>query len=454
MPVHTRASAGPATLGRHPSRRLFACYLTAVAATPFPGSYWTLTLLSGLSLLQAALSAGRLTVSRSLIVVLAWSGLSVTWSVAPSLTVRNGALIGLMTVATAVMVSALGAPHSLRALLTACRAILVASWVLYLFAPSVGRTQEVYQAGTLEGVFVQRNVAAFFCVVAVISFLTAATGRVKGVHSGRAYLWAAAAVATLMATSSSTGLAVLLASLGVLAVLVLASRARTVSRRRSLAVSAVLPVIGLALWLPHNLGLVSELFGRDATLTGRSVIWAVVEDAVILAPWGGYGYGALWTAGVPLTDRMWAQAGFAFYHAHSAYWDYLAQIGLVGLGLVVLVLLSTTWRAVRQLVFRPEATATWPAGISICLLLYAIDEQSFASQFGWVLVVMAVSVTAGRGAGAGCPHVRSADRPSAVAAAVVPASTEVHRRSAAAQARRSVTTDAPADEGRIRRGRR
>jgi len=371
------------------SRGLFACYLIAVAATPFPGNYWVLVVLSAMAVLNVTFAGHALFMSRWLLVVLGWFAVSGIWSVAPSLTARNGLLIALMSAAASFMVAALGPVQSLRALLVACRVLLVASWAAYLLVPSVGRTQEVYQTGALEGIFVQRNVAAFFCVVAIISFVIAAAVRLDGVAPGRASAWAVAAFCTLLATSSSTGLAVLLACAGVLALLVLASRAQSPPRRRALAATAVLPIVGLALWLPYNLGIVSELFGRDATLTGRSVIWAVVENEVALAPWGGYGYGALWTAGVPLTERMWSQAGFAFYHAHSAYWDYLAQIGVVGLLLVLTILLATTWRAVRALIQERAPIATWPISICICLLLYAIDEQSFASQFGWVLLVMA-----------------------------------------------------------------
>ena len=382
--------------GRHPSRPLFVGFLAAVAATPYPGSYWALAVLSATILLDLAWLRRPLVMSRLVLLVLTWWGLSVTWAVAPSLTVRNGFLIGLVTVAAGLSANASGIEETLKALLTASKVLLVASWTMFLTVPSIGRTQGVYQAGTFEGVFVQRNVTAFFCVVATLSFAVAAGVRPAGVSRGRSILWAAATIGTLLLTASSTGLAVLLASGSVLSLLILASRAVTTVRRRVLVGCALVPVIALALWLPFNLGLVSELFGRDATLTGRSVIWAVVGDAVGREPWLGYGYGALWTAGVPLTDGLWAQAGFAFYHAHSAFWDYLAQVGIVGLVLVISLLLVTAARASRWLISGGGGlAATWPVGITVCLLLYAIDEQSFASQFGWTLAVMAASVTKG-----------------------------------------------------------
>ncbi|MGK5172095.1 O-antigen ligase family protein [Geodermatophilus sp. CPCC 205761] len=381
----------PVDTTRRLSPALATVFLVAVAATPYPGAYWIVAALATTVVAQVASVPGQLWISRSVVLTLSWFGLTVLWSVAPSLTVRNGVLLALVTVAVALVPRALGAAGALAALATACKVLLVASWASYLLVPSLGRTQDTYQYGTLEGVFVQRNVAAFFCVIAAITFLATAAGGARRAR-GRDAAWAGVAVVTLLATSSGTGLAVLLASAGVTGTLVAASRARTVRGRRLLVGAAILPAVALALWLPFNLGLVSELFRRDSTLTGRSVIWAAVERVVAESPWLGQGGGALWVGGVDVTDALWAQAGFAFYHAHSAYLDHLAQQGVIGLALVLGVVLLGLRRSVRALIARGDVLAMWPAGVLVCLLFYGIDEQSFASQFGWLLVVLAVSL--------------------------------------------------------------
>jgi exopolysaccharide production protein ExoQ len=369
-------------------------FLVAVAATPYPGSYWAVAVLAAAMLVQAASVPGPLRVGRSLVLVVCWLAATTLWSAAPSLTLRNVALLALVTCAAALLPRVLGRAQALRALAGACKVLLVASWGLYLLVPSVGRTQEAYQYGTFEGVFVQRNVAAFFCVVAIITFLVSAAASRGGGARRSSLAWASAGVLALLATSSGTGLAVLLASVGVTVVLIVASRARSVRGRRLTVTGAILPAVVVAAWLPFNLGVVSELFGRDATLTGRSVIWDVVERVVVQSPWLGQGSGALWVQDVPVTDAMWAQAGFAFYHAHSAYLDHLAQAGIVGLALVLGVVLLALRRSVHELITRGDVLAMWPAGTLICLLFYGIDEQSFASWFGWLLVVLSASFAA------------------------------------------------------------
>ncbi len=378
---------------RYPSENLYAIFLVALAATPYSGSYWLLIGLSVLVVADVARAGRPLHVSRSIVAVLAWWALSVTWSVAPSLTVRNGLLIGLVTVATSVMTSVLGLAGSLRALMMAFRLVLTVSWALYLGWPSVGRTLGAYQGGTFEGLFIQRNVAAFVCVISAITFACAAVAKLPGVRPSRSYGWTIVSVVTLLATASGTGLAVLLAVGGTLALLLISSRAESARRRRFFVLCAITPVVGLALWLPYNLGVVSKLFGRDETLTGRSVIWAVVESAVTRSPLEGYGYGALWTPGVSLTERLWAQGGFNFYHAHSAYWDYLLQTGIIGLLLITGMLVIAVWRSCRLMISGGGVAAAWPLSIVVCLLIYAVDEQSFASHFGWVLAVMALTIS-------------------------------------------------------------
>jgi O-antigen ligase len=113
-----------------------------------------------------------------------------------------------------------------------------------------------------------------------------------------------------------------------------------------------------------------------------------------------------------VTDTMWAQAGFAFYHAHSAYLDHLVQAGVVSLVLVVAVVLLALRRSVRRLVASGDVLAMWPAGSLVCLLFYGIDEQSFASSFGWSLVVLAAALAAPDGVAPPEPSPRRGIRPS------------------------------------------
>ena len=77
---------------------------------------------------------------------------------------------------------------------------------------------------------------------------------------------------------------------------------------------------------------VLHLLGRDATLTGRTIIW----EGVILSLEGnallGGGYGAGWEI---IGQRLTALTGMEVGHAHNGFLDLTANIGWLGLGLTV-----------------------------------------------------------------------------------------------------------------------
>jgi exopolysaccharide production protein ExoQ len=378
-----REQGAPLTVGRPritTSTALLALVLGTTAAAPYSGQVWVTGLASFLGLAQAGAAGARVRLPLTFTLVLTWLGLTVIWSVAPSLTARGLVLTQLV-----------GPRGALHALMLALKAVLVLSWLLYLAVPTIGRTQDVYRPGSFEGVFVQRNVAAFVAVIAFLTFAMAAMANEHRRVYPRAGAWAGLSLVTLLAAQSGTGLAVLLVSTAVAMTLVAARRCPRPARA-GILVTLVTALCGLGAWLPFNLGQVSVLFGRDETLTGRTVIWGVIRPYVDEQPWIGYGWSALWTNGVSVTQHMWARAGFPFGHAHSSYLDFLVQTGIVGLALVLLLFASVIRQSLRLALTSSDALASWPAAVAICLLFYGIDEQGFASPFGWLTLITALAL--------------------------------------------------------------
>ena len=123
-------------------------------------------------------------------------------------------------------------------------------------------------------------------------------------------MWALAAVVTVVATRSSTALLVT-AAVGAVGLSLVVLLLLAPGLRRVVAVP-LLAGAGLLVWFATaNLDTVARSVGRDPTLTGRTDIWSVVLQAVADRPVQGYGWSALWHAGTPVTERMWAQGGFA-----------------------------------------------------------------------------------------------------------------------------------------------
>lgn len=82
------------------------------------------------------------------------------------------------------------------------------------------------------------------------------------------------------------------------------------------------------------------LLGRDSgdfsTFTGRTLIWETCLDYFVLRPVHGYGFNSFWT---PNHIGEFAQVvGIGIIGAHSAYFDLLLNVGLVGFIICVFIL--------------------------------------------------------------------------------------------------------------------
>jgi O-antigen ligase len=383
--------------------------LAVTAAAPFAGSG---PIVFGLALASFvyALLGGRLARPHwTILLFLAWCALTLGWSVVPGQTVRGLLVTAASTLAVSSLAARLSRAQVYRALAAAFKILILLSWLLYFAVPAVGTEQEAYHRGAFTGVFVQRNSAAFVLAVAVLTFIFIAAspnfpGRVRSAG------WAVLALVTLVATESGTGLAVTV----ICAAMMIG--ARPIYRWSRLAKRSLLVLLaGVAgaviLNAQSAVGVVTELLGRESTLTGRTMIWAAVEPYIRARPWSGYGWGALWTQDSLMTRVMWSAAGFHFPHAHNAYLDALAQCGVIGLVLLMLVCAVVLVRAGAALLSgRDGVWPTWPLVVIVGLLLYGISEQSYMGYFGWLVVVMAsVVVRADHASNAGATAATSGE---------------------------------------------
>lgn len=94
-----------------------------------------------------------------------------------------------------------------------------------------------------------------------------------------------------------------------------------------------------------TLGRVEE----TTTLTGRIPLWNELSGDFEQRPLLGYGYGSFWTP--KRMFRIAENQGWQIPHAHSAYWETVLNLGIVGLvllGLSVAVTITQAYRISRQ----------------------------------------------------------------------------------------------------------
>ncbi|SDO97137.1 O-antigen ligase [Klenkia soli] len=320
------------------------------------------------------------------VLLLSWLLLSAFWSADRSATLEAVALSGALLVAGFAAGRLAGARFLLNAVVAAGDVLLALSAVTFFVLPNVGRTAEASHAGALKGVFIDRNTAAFVFVVMLSAYLCH-----KQSPLARVCRVIAVCVA-IVATESGTGHAFIIIVFVIFYLLPRGSRRPLNQRKVAMFVGMSVLLSAVAFVMSH-LDVVAPLLGRDSTLTGRTVIWASVDSVIGEQPYVGFGWGALWHAGVPVTEQLWAVGGFRFYHAHQAYLDVLLQVGLIGLVLLLSVFLGAMWRQLSRQDAMNHPGHRFAMLTIVTLALYGLVEQAFMSSFGFCVLSLVLSIS-------------------------------------------------------------
>jgi len=280
--------------------------------------------------------------------------MSVFWSLDPRLTITQGALYFFIVLGLIGLVEALDNDELMKLIALICGLSAVASVVQFL---------AFHEPGDFRGIFSQKNVLGQVMAGGVLAALHCM--RIPG---GRRFryicLIALCTVVAFMSKSATSVLAIFvffwLAILGSLY-----SRPATRIVGICLAFCSVLAVV----FIVTNPDLIYELFGKDQTLTGRTLIWPYVIAHILEKPLLGWGYLAFWSALNPvaleIASATWNTVKIA--NAHNALLEFLLEIGIVGTCFFIFLWL-------RNFVFAVKCM-NGPAsrfGLSSLLLLTAI----------------------------------------------------------------------------------
>ena len=133
--------------------------------------------------------------------------------------------------------------------------------------------------------------------------------------------------------------------------------------------------------------IVADLFDRDPTLHGRTGIWNAVL-AMQTNPLLGVGYQSFW-----LGSRLvavWSSLSTGFLNeAHNGYLEIYLSLGLVGLALLVLFMISSYRRACRQLTTSLHF-ASLTLGLWTVMVFYNFTEAAFGASLLWYTLLLCV----------------------------------------------------------------
>ena len=192
----------------------------------------------------------------------------------------------------------------------------------------------------------------------------------------------------LYMSHSATSLACFIVALG----LILSGRLNTFRRKPDI----ILPLLifgALTLFLMEYFINISDMIirmlGRNPTLTSRTDVWATLTKYAG-TPLIGTGYMSFWSG--ERLAILWREIGGTIIQAHNGYLEQYLNLGIIGLGFIIIIILNGL-RNVHQQFSNNFSTTMFRLTIIVVAILYNYTEAAFYGINNiWILLLLAVMV--------------------------------------------------------------
>jgi O-antigen ligase len=260
--------------------------------------------------------------------------------------------------------------------------MVIVSYLVILVAPDYGISHDLHN-GAWKGVFSHKNSLGRVIGFGTV-FLIFARPKL-GPTFLRIGLFAATALLLIFSDSSTA----LVAVIGCLAAYpcIYILRVRT---RRTIPLWAVIiaPLVLALVLAAGNYGVVAGAFGKDPTLSGRTLLWKAVVDAIKQRPVWGYGYSVFWPKPGPETLKVAAAASMGEMpsHAHDGYLDLVLDLGVMGLLVFLYGLVKMIRLALAAVKDDSLTSGAWPLMFIVYFILFNLTESNLliSRAFLWL----------------------------------------------------------------------
>jgi O-antigen ligase len=264
--------------------------------------------------------------------------ISVLWSVDPRVTLTQGTAYFFVVLGAIGLVESLDSDELMDLMALICGLAAVASVVQFLIFP---------EPGEFRGIFSQKNVLGQVMAGGVLTGLYGA--RIRGGRWFRSIC--IIALCTIVAFMSKSATAILT----IVVFFWLDILGRVYLRGGSFRIISICLAIGcvpIGIFLMYS-DFIFEVFGKDPTLTGRTMFWPYVIDNISKKPLLGWGFCAFWSPLNPMALQI-AEAikgdnwyTFNIPNAHNGLLEFLLEIGFLGTSFFIFIWLRNFVMAVK-----------------------------------------------------------------------------------------------------------
>ncbi|MGH6760743.1 MAG: O-antigen ligase family protein [Phyllobacterium sp.] len=308
--------------------------------------------------------------------------LSFFWSAAPGVSLRGG-----IQYATTIICALIASRVIDSRTLVIGSCIGTAIVLLYSLAFGSFFYDPIDGSYSFVGAFSSKNQLGFYASLGLYftfaSFFILQTGFLwRAVAAAIAMLSAYSLIASSSATSVIATAATLCGVIGISLILKFSPGHRRTFFWTGLIVAGVL---GFTALNAGAIDLVLGAFGKDSTLTGRTYLWEEGIRAGKEFPIAGMGYQAYWVQGFSEAERLWDEFYIGSrngFHFHNTYIEVFAELGYVGLALVVLLIFRVVFGNLQRLLHHaddPQAHLMF--GVALMLLIRSFFEIDFMQPY-------------------------------------------------------------------------
>lgn len=341
-------------------------------------------------------------------VLLGWMLLSSIWSFYHALTVGASFVQLATTIAGLFFAGLFSWRHLLKVFADVVRFILASSLIFELYAALIVRgpiepifknysgntppasaflwTQgHLFDGQRIQGIVGNSNLLAYVAMIGIIVF--AVEYAIIGAPRLISIVSLALAIGSI-ALARSSGIDFAMAAVAVSAVVSIAAEGKPKEvRHRYYRIAWIAAGAAAAVILLFRRE-IFDLLGKSPDMTGRTGIWKLVLGLIEDRPLLGWGWISHWVPGVKPYEGLVVINNVPYYQAHNAFLDVWLQLGIIGLlifGLLILTTFIPLWRlAVRH----TSSLYLWPILLFIGLLVQALVESRMLIEVGWVMLVI------------------------------------------------------------------
>jgi len=337
-------------------------------------------------------------VARAWVVLLfpTWCLISLLWAVAPVDALKHALYLFLTLIICFQVAATLSARQIMHAICIASTGIAL----IHLFvAYGLGR-------GDL-GIFPSKNTMGKNMVILwAVTFAVFLDPGTRWRYRLSALGIAGIAAWLAVVSNSATAVLLVLASAGLLiaGAVILRGGLLRPSRLAILFLSLGMVMTVVSVVLPFQqleiVDAVLSYFGKDRTLTGRTVLWQYAEDQIRERPFLGVGADGFWRYHEsPLVQRIYFEfhkGPWDTFNFHNSYYEIAVHQGLIGVGFMILALLWGIFMITRWTLTDGSMPAVYMFSHMMIVLARTMTEGDFLKPFVlfhmifWIAAIMAV----------------------------------------------------------------